>query len=50
MAGQNRWDFQVPAGGLADTGEEKEPLASVTSRTEWPLAASLTGPRVAGKK
>jgi len=57
MTGWKRQDFHAPVGRLGDTGRGKEtPHASegeratshVRSLVECPLAASLTGPGLAG--
>ena len=59
MAGCKRQDFQVPSGWLRDAGGGKEihyaseaerAISHVRSWVEWPLAASLIGPGVAGRR
>ena len=59
MAGRKRWDFQVPAGVLGDTGGGKRIFCALKGEratnhvrflVEWPLAASPTGPGVAGRR
>ena len=56
MAGRKRRNFQVPERRLGDAGgrkichasEGKRATSHMRSRMEWPLAASSTGPGVAG--
>lgn len=58
MAGQKRWEFQVPAHRLVDAGGAKgfrhaldgeRATSHVRSQMEWSLAAFPTGPRVVGE-